>query len=192
MRDQDAWPPVRHYRPGEGSEVAGVAVEASRPGSGRQHPRTLRAPLATPVQAPDGEPARDEVAYRLEVFLDEFSEAADQNAMRSRRRRCEMTPTQSRTIGRGEYAPGEAGRLEKAAVERGSCAGGRCRGRQMPVISPIVIHRRGAARPSRRSTVGASERVSTALETVCARPPGTTTRSATCRSSALKPPCSAT
>src|SRR6266404_9448138 len=153
MRDQDAWPPVGHYRPGEGSEVAGVAVEASRPGSGRQHPRTLRAPLATPVKAPDGEPARDEVAYRLEVFLDEFSEAADQNAMRSRRWRCEMTPTQSRTIGRGEYAPGEAGRLEKAAVERGSCAGGRCRGRQMPVISPIVIHRRGAARTPIRATI---------------------------------------
>ncbi len=75
--------------------------------------------MAAPIQAPHGEAARDKVANRLEVFLDEFGEAADEHAMRPRRRRGKMAPTQGGAVGRGEYAPGEARRFEEAGGQAG-------------------------------------------------------------------------
>src|SRR5260221_14279979 len=141
MGDQDARATRRHDRLGKPREIPGVTTKEPSPWTVRQQRRALRTTLAVPVQAPHREPARDEIADRLEVFLDELRKATDNYAMRPWRRRREVPPTQCNPLGRREHPPLEPGRLKEAPVERRRHAGDKGMHRNAPVVAPKIVHR---------------------------------------------------
>src|SRR6266852_6926383 len=134
MSNQEMPAVRRHDRPGELREVA---VEQSRSRTVRQQHRALRAALTVPVQAPHRQSARDEVANRFEVFLDEFRKAADEYTIGARRRRREVPPTQCNPIGRGERPPLEAGWFEETPFEGRRHIDDKGSRRKAPMVAPV-------------------------------------------------------
>ena len=118
MGDQQAGLPTRELGGGEIGEIARVAVEFAGPRAGRQMTRPHRAALAAPVETPHRDAAPGEVAHRLHLLFDEFAKAADHHAFGARLADRQMAPAQYCPVGRGESAPDEFRRRQKALGER--------------------------------------------------------------------------
>src|SRR5207245_1191993 len=89
----------------EGGEIVGVAFEIAGARSGRQAAWANRPALAAPIETPYRDPARRQIAHRLELLFDELAKPADQHALGPRVLDRQMTPTQHRAISRGKAAP---------------------------------------------------------------------------------------
>src|SRR6202045_2612542 len=123
MADQQARPTGRRQCPGEQSELARVAVEASRTWTARQAPGALGAPLATPIKKPDRKAAGGQVADRLEILFDTFGKPADHYALRARFLGPQVTPAQPCPILRDKAAPSEPRRLHEPSRQSRALGG---------------------------------------------------------------------
>src|SRR5512144_3254959 len=117
MRHEQTRQAGRQLRLSEGGEVLGVAVEIAGARPGRQPPRTDRAALAAPIEAPYRDATRGEVAHRLELFLDELAKAADQNTLGTRIMDRQMSPTQPCPVSGDKTAPNKAARRQETFGE---------------------------------------------------------------------------
>ena len=100
---------------GEGGEILSVALEFAGAGAGRQTARANRPALAAPIETPHRDPARRQIAHRLELLFDEFAKAADHHAFGARLLGRQVAPAQPHPVRGGKAAPGEARRLEEAS-----------------------------------------------------------------------------
>ena len=117
MRDQQPRQRSDQLSRRKRGQIAGIAIEVSCARPGCKNPRSARVPLPTPVQTPDLNVLCCQIAYRLEVFFDEFPEAADQHALRASAGHREVTPAESSAVERVEMAPLEISGLQKTPFE---------------------------------------------------------------------------
>src|SRR6266436_719418 len=118
MRHQETRQMVAQFVGGEGREIPGVALEVAGAGAGRQTARANRPTLAAPIETPYRDPARRQIAYRLELLFDELAKAADHHTLGPRVAHRQVAPAQHRAIGRGKAAPDKTLRRQKAFGQR--------------------------------------------------------------------------